>query len=103
MGAKLNLDRESIAEFCRLRRIARLGLFGSAIRDDFQAESDVDVFVEFEPGSAPGLEFFTMQEELSRLFGRPVDLNTPGFLSPEIRDRVIAEAEILYEREHEPA
>jgi predicted nucleotidyltransferase len=56
------------------------------------------VLAEFEPGRAPGWEFFSMQDELSTILGRRVDLNTPGFLSPYFRDRVLAEAETLYER-----
>jgi predicted nucleotidyltransferase len=56
------------------------------------------VLAEFEPGRAPGWEFFSMQDELSTILGRRVDLNTPGFLSPYFSDRVLAEAETLYER-----
>ena len=56
----------------------------------------MDVIVEFEPGHAPGLEFFAMQEELSAIFGRRVDLNTAGFLSAYFRDRALAEAEVQY-------
>jgi predicted nucleotidyltransferase len=56
------------------------------------------VLAEFEPGRAPGWEFFSMQDELSTILGRRVDLNTPGFLSPYFRDRVLAEAETIYER-----
>jgi uncharacterized protein len=85
-----------IAEFCERNRIVRMSIFGSAIRDDFRPESDVDLLVEFEPGHAPGLDFFAMQEELSEIFGRRVDLNTPGWLSPYFRTEVLAEARPLY-------
>jgi uncharacterized protein len=85
-----------IAEFCKRHHIAHLSVFGSAIRDDFGPESDVDVLVEFEAGHAPGLDFFGMQEELSGIFGRRVDLNTPGWLSPYFRAQVLAEARPLY-------
>lgn len=44
----------------------------------------------------PGLSFFSMEEELGRMLGRRVDLNTPGFLSPHFRDQVLAEAEVGY-------
>lgn len=56
----------------------------------------MDVLVEFDPAHIPGLEFFSMQEELSAILGRKVDLNTPKFLSPYFRDEVLAEAEVLY-------
>ena len=53
--ARIAVDEKMIAAFCREHRIRRLALFGSALRDDFRPESDVDVLVEFEPGAAPGL------------------------------------------------
>lgn len=90
------IDQAVIAAFCRKYHIRRLALFGSVLRDDFGPTSDVDVLVEFEPGHTPGLDFFTMQEELSQLLGYPVDLNTPQFLSRYFRDQVLAEAEPLY-------
>ena len=92
----LSFDVRVVEEFCRRRRIRRLALFGSVLRRDFRPGSDVDVLVEFEPGHTPGLAFFEMEEELSRLFGRKVDLNTPQFLSPRFRNRVQSEAEVLF-------
>lgn len=98
MVARIPLPKEEITRFCRRHHIRRLALFGSVLRDDFGPESDVDVLVEFEPGRSPGWEFFTMQDELSRVLGRKADLNTPGFLSRYFRERVLAEAETVYER-----
>ena len=96
MSLNVNVDKAVIAEFCKKRHIKRLALFGSVLRPDFRADSDVDVLVEFEPGLTPGFGFFVIQDELSELLGRKVDLNTPGFLSPYFRDRVIEEAETEY-------
>ena len=96
MSARIAVDRGQIAAFCRRHHIRRLALFGSVLRDDFGADSDVDVLVEFEPGHVPGLAFISMEAELSRIIGRRVDLNTPGFLSPYIKDRVMKEAEVEY-------
>jgi predicted nucleotidyltransferase len=93
---RIDLDREKIAEFCRRNHIRRLALFGSVLREDFRPDSDVDILVEFEPGKTPGLRFFGLQAELTELLGRPVDLNTPRFLSPYFRSRVLQEAEELY-------
>jgi predicted nucleotidyltransferase len=86
-----------VAAFCRRHDVRRLALFGSILRDDFRPESDIDILVEFEPGKTPGFAFFGMQDELSAQLGRPVDLNTPGFLSRYFRDQVLAEALPLYE------
>ncbi len=88
---------EQIAEFCRRNHIRKLSLFGSVLRDDFTPESDVDVLVEFEPGKTPGFAFIAMQEELSLILGRTVDLNTPGSISQWFVDEVLAEAEDIYD------
>lgn len=68
----------------------------------FTLESDVDVIVEFEPGKTPGLEFITMQDELSELYGRKVDLYTfrgvesnPNWLR---RKEIPGSAEAVYEQ-----
>jgi len=97
MDAHISVSNEKLADFCRRHRIRKLALFGSALRDDFTSNSDVDVLVEFAPGSVVGLRFFLMQAELSEMFGLKVDLNTPGFLSKYFWDKVIAEAKVLYD------
>jgi hypothetical protein len=94
--ARIPIDVDKIADFCRRHHIRRLSLFGSVLRDDFGPESDVDVLVEFEPGHTPGLAFFSMEEELSQIIGRKVDLNTSEFLSPYFRDRIERESEVQY-------
>jgi len=94
---RVNIPPEKVAEFCRRHRIRKLALFGSVLRDDFNEDSDVDVLVEFEPGVAVGLNFFSIERELSLLLGRKVDLNTPGFLGKYVRDQIVSEAEIQYE------
>ena len=86
-----------IEAFCREHRIRKLSLFGSILRDDFRPDSDVDVLVEFEPGARTGFAFFGMEEELSEILGRKVDLNTPGFLNKYFRDEVLREARALYD------
>jgi len=95
---RIPVDQKRIAEFCRRHHIRRLAFFGSVLRDDFRPDSDVDVLVEFEPGYVPGLAFFAMEEELSKILERHVDLNTPQFVSPHFRERVLAEAEAQYEQ-----
>ena len=96
MSPKVEIDRKELAEFCRRNGIRRLAVFGSALRDDFGPRSDVDVLVEFEAGRTPGLAFFSMQDELRRLFQRVVDLHTPASLSRYFRDQVMSEAEDQY-------
>lgn len=93
---KINIPEEKIAEFCRKHHIRKLALFGSVLRDDFRADSDIDVLVEFEPGHCPGLAFFAMEDELGEILGRKVELHTSAFLSPSFREQVVAEAEVQY-------
>jgi predicted nucleotidyltransferase len=93
---QIELPKEKIADFCRRHHIRKLAVFGSALREDFRPDSDVDVLVEFDPEHTPGLAFFAMEQELSEVLGRKVDLNTPQFLSRYFRDNVLAEAEVQY-------
>jgi predicted nucleotidyltransferase len=94
--ARIDINQARLAGFCRRYHIRKLSLFGSVLREDVRPESDVDVLVEFEPGTRVGLRFFAMERELSEMLARKVDLNTPGFLSEEILEEALAEAEVQY-------
>ncbi len=54
MSVQIDIPKKTVAEFCRRNRIMRLSLFGSAIRDDFGPDSDIDVLVEFERDARVG-------------------------------------------------
>ena len=96
--AKSQLPLEAIRAYCRERPIKRLLLFGSALRDDFSPESDIDLLVEYAPeADMGGLDVVRQQTEFSELIGRPVDLGTPQSLSPYIRQEVIESAEPIYD------
>ena len=92
----IEIPENRIAAFCRDNGIRRLALFGSVLRDDFRPDSDVDVLVEFQPGTHVGLSFIRIQDELSAIIGKTVDLHTPASLSKYFRDEVLHEAEPLY-------
>jgi len=98
MSPKIAIDRQRLAEFCRRHHIRRLALFGSVLRDDFGPHSDVDILVEFDPGHVPGFGMVDVEDELSTLVGRNVDLHTPGSLSKYFKDRVVREAQDQYVR-----
>lgn len=99
VGVRLELDSEAIARFCRKHGIRELSLFGSVLREDFGDDSDVDVLVQFEPGTRTGLlEYCLILEELEALLGRKVDLVTPDGLSPYLKDRILASREVVYAR-----
>jgi predicted nucleotidyltransferase len=96
IDASLRVSREAIAELCKRRGIKRLAVYGSALRSDFRPDSDVDVLVEFYPDRVPGFAFFDIEDELTAIFGRKVDLNTRGFLGERVYQRVQGEAEVLF-------
>lgn len=96
-NVKVKIPSKKLAELCKHYHIRRLAFFGSALRDDFGPDSDVDVLVEFEEGHTPGLAFIDIQDELSKLLGgREVDLVTPKFLNYRIKDKVMQEAQVAY-------
>lgn len=97
MPPAISIDRHAIGEFCRRRPIRKLAIFGSVLRDDFRADSDIDLSVEFEPDAVVGLrDLAEMELELSGLLGHKVDLRTPAELSRYFRQRVMDSAETLY-------
>jgi predicted nucleotidyltransferase len=96
MSPHVSIDRDAVSAFCRRHHITRLALFGSVRRDDFGPDSDIDVLVEFQAGHIPGFHFVSIERELSGLLhGRRVDMVTPKFLNPRIRDQVLTSAEPL--------
>jgi uncharacterized protein len=98
MPARIDIDREKIADFCRRHRVKKLSLFGSVLRDDFDPEtSDVDVLVEFHPGAEVSLlDVARMENELIAMLGRDVQVRTAEDLSRYFRDEVVRVAEPLY-------
>jgi len=94
------MDR--VAEFCQRNRIRRLAVYGSVLRADFAPESDVDVLVEFEPGARVGLAFITVQDELSKVLGRRVDMSTfagvEGSRNWLLKAEILDSARVVYEQ-----
>jgi len=94
---QVTIDRKQLAEFCKNHQIDKLSLFGSILREDFTAQSDVDCLVEFLPNARVGyFELVRMEDELTHLWGRKVDLRTPQELSRHFRQTVINEAVTQY-------
>ena len=92
----LEIDGERLADICRRWHITELSLFGSALRDDFGPESDIDLLYEFEAGHVPGWEIVDLASELESVFGRPIDLVGRGSVHWLIRDEVLAQARLLH-------
>ena len=93
------LPLEAIGEYCERHPFKRLSLFGSALRDDFTDESDVDLLVEYLPGARVTLLDMAQQEiDLGEIIERKVDLRTPNELSRHFRQQVMDTALPIYER-----
>ncbi|MCY4113779.1 MAG: nucleotidyltransferase family protein [Chloroflexi bacterium] len=95
------MPSEELAAFCEHWQISELALFGSVLRDDFGPESDIDVLVSFLPEAEHGLfDMVNMEEELSQLLGRKVDLVSRRGIERSrnyIRRRAILDsAEVIY-------
>lgn len=94
---KDNLPAKTLAAICQRYQVRELALFGSALRDDFGPESDLDFLVEFEPEARIGfLALARMQRELSLLLSRRVELVPKGGLKPSIRAEILGQAEVLF-------
>ena len=99
--ARLPVTQAQIDAFCRKWRVARFELFGSVLREDFDAASDVDVLVTFAGELRVGLrDLLDMEEELEMLFGRKVDLikrhlveESPNWIR---RNRILQSARLIY-------
>ncbi|MDE2889644.1 MAG: nucleotidyltransferase family protein [Gemmatimonadota bacterium] len=101
MNLQISVSKFALAAVCQEYGIKRLAVFGSALRENFEPESDIDVLVEFEPGRTPGLlGIAEVAARLSALFGREVDLVTRSAVEQSrnyIRRRAILDsAEEVY-------
>jgi predicted nucleotidyltransferase len=96
----ISLPMERITALCREYRVRELAVFGSALREDFGPDSDIDLLVLFEPDADIGLiAYNALQRRLSAALGRPVDLVSKKWLNPIIRDEVLRSARVLYGKE----
>jgi len=94
--AGVTVDEARLAAVCARYGIARLMIFGSVARGTAEPSSDVDVLYELQPGRRLGWEIEDLSDELSELFGRPVDLVSRAALHERLRAAVLAEAQPLY-------
>lgn len=100
--AAVAIPQAAIAEFCERHHIRKLALFGSVLRDDFRPDSDIDVLVDFEPGTRYRFaDLLTMEAELEAIFRRKVDLGDykavqedPNYIR---RKHILGSAQVVYE------
>jgi predicted nucleotidyltransferase len=90
------VDAERLREVCERYGVARLEVFGSVRRGDDRPDSDIDLLYQLKPGARLGFSLFRLEDELSDLFGRPVDLHARHAINKYIRDAVLHDATPVY-------
>lgn len=101
MTTAIDLPTEAIIKFCHKWQVVEFALFGSILRDDFHADSDVDILISFSPEAKRGLtETIQMRDELEAIFNRPVDLIVKAAIELSQnwlrRKNILESAKIIY-------
>lgn len=94
--AGLVFDAERLREIGERYGVARLEVFGSVSRGENRGDSDLDLLYVLKPGIQLGFEFFTLEDELTELFGRPVDLVARGSVNEHILSQILHDARPIY-------
>ena len=97
----MSTDRDRILEYLDANRaylrshyhLRKIALIGSFARNDATDTSDIDLLVDFEPGTP---DLFELKAELRRKleqhFGRRIELAPERYLKPYYRDAILADA-----------
>lgn len=85
-----------LREICTRYGVATLEVFGSTVRGEATASSDIDLLYTLQPGVRLGWEIDDLADELASALGRPVDLTARRALHDRLRGDVLAEAQVLY-------
>jgi predicted nucleotidyltransferase len=98
MTLKIEITNDKIAQFCRDWQIKELSIFGSALREDFRPDSDVDVLVAFDEQARWNLfDLMRAESELEQIFGREVDLvEKQAVRNPFRRQHILNHHEVIY-------
>ncbi len=92
----LPFNRDRLIEICRQNDVARIGVFGSIARGEFNEQSDIDLLIEFSKRKSL-LALVALERQISTALGRKVDLLTEAAISPYLRDRIKRDLRIIYE------
>jgi uncharacterized protein len=95
--ASMTIDLVVVRELCQRNGIERLRVFGSFARGEAKPGSDLDLIADFSDRKSL-LDLVRIEREFAERLGRPVDLLTVESLSPYLRERVLQEARMVYER-----
>ena len=93
----IQMPKEELRAFAHRHHVRKLSVFGSVLRDDFMADSDIDILVEFKPGHTVGFRIIDMEDELSVWFGEhKVDIVSEKYLNHRLRRHILDSAELRY-------
>jgi predicted nucleotidyltransferase len=100
---RLNLKTTEIKQICQQWQITELALFGSVLREDFRSDSDIDVLVSFaENAKITFFDLDAIENQLSQLFNRPVDLVTKKAIQKSHnwirRQNILNDSQVIYEQ-----
>ena len=88
-----------IATICQEHDIVFIAVFGSFVRGEQKERSDVDIAIEFDKGKPKSLfDLLHVEEKLSKILKRKVDLGVLSSLSPYVADDVRKEMQVIYEK-----
>jgi predicted nucleotidyltransferase len=96
LACGIEIPEREIAKLFRRYHVRELAIFGSTARGEIRPDSDIEIMVEFQPDANTGWEFFELEEDLARLFGRKVDLGTKRSLKPWVRPSAFRDALVIY-------
>jgi predicted nucleotidyltransferase len=90
---------EKIAEICQKNDIIFMAIFGSFAKGKQGRKSDIDIAIEFDKNAPKNLlDLIRIERELSKIFGRKVDLGILSSINPHIIDHVKKEMRVIYEK-----
>ena len=92
----LPFDTNALIEICRQNDVSMVGVFGSMVRGEASARSDIDLLVRFSSDKSL-LALVALERQLAAAMGRKVDVLTEAALSPYLRDRVLRDLRVIYE------
>jgi predicted nucleotidyltransferase len=99
IAMEIEFDSNRLRDLCEQHGVRQLRFFGSVLTDRFDTRSDIDVLVEFVSEESPSLfELGRLQQDLSDLFGRTVDLKTPGFFDDSTLESILESSSVQYDR-----
>ena len=98
LAGRIPVRPEQIEAFCRKHAISEMALFGSVLRDDFHAESDIDLLVSFSPAADHSLlDHVHMERELAEMLGRSVDMvEKEAVENPFVRRQIRGNHALIY-------